>query len=213
MAKWYEKVSAVAAIGSFLLEFYDYFNIHIHEKRVQVGFDNVTEALSVLNRNLNRIVVDPATGSSPQNISLIRSDVSNESIIILDGQTIPESSNLELLRENLSKISIALTKIMSKTVSDPSDLKFETTQEYQKNADNLQTLIFSASIGEMKVDLTDLINQFKMNIGENEYTFAQVLYNLLKVSQDANFKPDNLPESLLAVAAETKDLQVRLVGV
>jgi len=212
---WCDKMSALASIVSAGVDVIDYLTINPHEKRVQIGLDNITKAIAVLNRNLSRSLVIPDSGTSPDNVQLIHSDssVAESEKIVLEAQTIPDSTNAELFREDLRKISASITKIMSKTVDNPDDLIFLTTETETKNADNLQTLIFSASIGEMKVDLTDLIKQFKMNIGETEYTFAQVLYNLLKVSQDANFKPDNLPESLLAVAAETKDLQVRLVGV
>jgi hypothetical protein len=211
-------LSAISSITEFCanaITVVDYFAINKHEKRVQIGLDNITKALAVLNKNISRPLIDSNTGSSPENIELIHSDsdVSESEKIVLEGQTIPSVSNFELTQENLRKISVAVTKIMSKTVENPDLLRFETTETETKNADNLQTVNLSVSMSEGSFDLTDLIDQLKLTIGETDYKFSEILFNLLKVSQNPDFKPDNLPECLLAVSAEAKELTARLIGV
>ena len=211
-------LSALCSVADFCancITIADFFAVNKHEKRVQIGLDNITKALAFLNRNISRSMVSPEIGSSPDNIELIHSNVEipESDTIVLEGQTLPSISNFELTQESLRRISVAITKIMSKTVDNPDLLRFETNETQTKNADNLQTVSFSANVGEMQVNLTDLINQLKLDVGGQEYTFSQVLYNLLKVSQDANFKSDNLPDSLLAVASEAKELKARLIGV
>ncbi len=56
---------------------------------------------------------------------------------------------------------------------------------------------------EISLSLSDLINQLKLTIGETEYTFVQVLYNLLKIQPPDNQNPhfsDNVVEGLIALA-------------
>jgi hypothetical protein len=110
-----------------------------------------------------------------------------------------EITSFSDLINKVNKVSAALTKIMSKTVSDPDDLIFETTGTVTKNADNLQTVVFSANVENMNLDLTDLINQFKINVNDEEFSITQVLINLLKVSPVHPYFKSNLPDCLLAL--------------
>lgn len=194
-----EGIERILNAVSSAISILDYFSSNVHEKRVQIGFDNITQGLAILNRNLTRCLADPLTGAGPENLSLVRSDASDESMIILDGFQIPETSNFELLNGNLKKVSTALTKMMSKTVSNPEELIFETTQTVTKNADNFQTMTFNASVENMNLDLTDLIKQFKINVNDKEFSITEVLINLLKVSPVDPYFKSNLPDCLLAL--------------
>lgn len=189
-------INTVATVAQAIYVGMDYHKINPHEMRVQRGFDNIAKSLVMINENLLSIASGGRADVNDDVIKMVCQDDEAE-----NGQPaayfIRKVNSSDLLVK-ADKIVKTLNALMSKTARDPDELIFSGET---KNADNIETKTISANIDNANFKADDLVNVLKLKIGDKEYSLTEVLYNLLRVTSNSDFSPDNISQCLLALGA------------
>lgn len=225
-------ILGVAGIWDYISKWWGMDSASGHNEKIERGIDNVTRSLLNINNILTMSlypnkITDPREFSLTSGVILPLYSAGNDeennfrNLFLLLYKAItgsnmtPDNDNPDIWLDSakimqfpISGISPFFDSLLPKI--DNLNVSVELLKDSMYFLDENDVAVSIAELFSIKefslgeVDLTSLIDVFKININETEYNITEVLKNILTISENPDFS-DNIASGFLAVGSRAVD--------